>query len=271
MTDDPERVYIYGVVREGCPRTIDAPPVSGAGQVYTVSHGGLAAVVSDGGLPRYELTRKNVRTHQAVLDCVMAAADVLPARLGTTLPSAESVIEELLEERQAELMRLLDYVTGRIELGLKVSWRDLQAAFGEVVAEDPGLRALRDRLAARRGAASRTTLVELGDRAAQALAAKRSREADRIVAALTPFTVSARCNEPMSDLMILNGAFLMERRDREAFEDAVDALDRAGQERLACLVAGPLPPYNFVALHIVSKTESGARPLGEVAAGSLRR
>ena len=258
MTEDETRVYIYGVIRDDHPLVVSAPPVSGHGLVYPIVHRGLAAVVSDGSLPRYELTRTNIRSHQAVLDCVMQTADVLPARLGTTLPSAEEVVEDLLEERHDELVRLLDYVTGRIELNLKVSWSDVQCAFREVVAEDSGLRALRDRLAARRGRPGYDAQLELGDRAAQALAAKRTREADQLVTALAPVTVSARQNDPMSDLMILNAAFLVERQRMAAFEGVVDDLDHANQGRLSFLVAGPLPAYNFVALHIVSKSEAHA-------------
>src|SRR6266851_3928077 len=98
MTEDGARVYIYGVIHDGRPLAVSAPPVSGDGLVYPIVHRGLAAVVSDGSLPRYELTRTNIRSHQAVLDCVMQAAEVLPTRLGTTLASAGEVVEDLLEE-----------------------------------------------------------------------------------------------------------------------------------------------------------------------------
>jgi hypothetical protein len=267
MTEDGARIYIYGVIRDDHPLAVSAPPVSGDGLVYPIVHRGLAAVVSDGSLPRYELTRTNIRSHQAVLDCVMQTADVLPARLGTTLPTAEEVVEDLLEARHDELVRLLDYVTGRIELNLKVSWADLERAFREVVGEDTSLRALRDRLAARRGRAGYDAQLELGDRAARALAAKRTREADRLVTALAPVTVSARQNDPMSDLMILNAAFLVERQQMAAFEEAVGDLDHANQGRLSFLIAGPLPAYNFVALHIVSKSEAHAGSKPEAHAG----
>jgi Gas vesicle synthesis protein GvpL/GvpF len=254
MADD--RVYIYGVIRDGCTLALDAPPVSGDGRVYTVVHGGLAAVVSDGSLPRYELTRRNIRYHQAVLDCVLPVTDVLPARLGTTLPSVASVTEELLDERRAELERLLDFVSGRIELGLKVSWTDMQRVFREVVADDAHLRTMRDRVAGRRGPAAYQARVDLGDQAGQALAAKRTREADKLVTALVPHAVSVRRNDPMSDLMVLNAAFLVDRAGIAAFQEAVDALDVANQGRLGFLLAGPLPAFNFVALHITSKADA---------------
>jgi len=256
MSEDAVPRYIYAVTWDDPHPVIDAPPVGGSGVVYTITHRGLAAVVSDGDLPRYELTRTNVRGHQAVLDCVLRTADVLPARLGTTLPSTESVLEDLLEHRRDELIRLLTSVTGRVELGLKVSWLDLEHAFREVVAEDASLRLLRDRLAGS-GAGSYETRLQLGDRASQALAAKRTREADRLIAALAPYTAGSRMNTPMSDLMMLNAAFLVDRQQIGTFEEAVARLDAAHRGRLSFRVAGPLPPFNFVTLHINSTAGAG--------------
>ena len=64
MTEESARVYLYGVIRDGEPLVLDAPPINGDGPVRAIPHRGLAAVVSDDPLPRYELTRKNVRGHR---------------------------------------------------------------------------------------------------------------------------------------------------------------------------------------------------------------
>lgn len=250
MADEAAGVYLYGVVRDGDGAGFDVPPISGEGPVYTIPHRGLAAVVSDSALPqRYELTRKNVRGHQAVVDEVMRARDILPARLGTVLPSAQAVVEGLLDKRWAELGRLLERIAGRSELGLKVSWTDLKRVFGEIVAVDRDLRALRDRLAKHPGAVTYAARLELGERAAAALAARRKLEADELVAALELQAVSVHRNDTISELMVLNAAFLVDRGRTETFEAAVRELDRANGGRLDFLLAGPLPPYNFVGLN----------------------
>jgi Gas vesicle synthesis protein GvpL/GvpF len=248
MTDGAGGVYLYGVTRAGDALVLDAPPITGEGPVYTIAHRGLAAVVSDGLLQRYELTRKNVRGHQAVVDSVMRTTDILPTRLGTVLPSVSSVVEDVLEKRWAELRGLLERIGGRVELGLKVSWTDLQRVFREVVAADRDLRALRDRLARRRTGATYEARLDLGDRAAKALEAKRTDEAEELVAALEPRAVSVCRNDLISELMVLNAAFLVERRGTEAFEDTVRDLDHRNGGRLGFMLAGPLPPYNFVGL-----------------------
>ena len=249
MTEGSARVYLYGVIRDEKPLVLDVPPINGERPVHTIRHRGLAAVVSDDPLPRYELTRKNVRGHQAVIDDVMRTNDILPTRLGTVLPSARSVVEDVLEKRWAELRRLLERVGGRVELGLKVSWLDLQRVLCEVVAADRDLRTLRDRLARHPTRATYEARLELGGLAAQMLAAKREQEADEIVAALEHQAVDVCRNDPISELMVLNAAFLVERQWTGAFEAAVEKLDRGCGGRLGFMLAGPLPPYSFVGIN----------------------
>ena len=248
MSEGAAAVYLYGVVRDGDALVLDVPPISGAGPVYTLAHRGLAAVLSDDPLPRYEVTRTNVRGHQAVIDAVMRATDILPTRLGTVLPGAQWVVEDFLGQRWAELGRVLDRVSGRVELGLKVSWMDLQRVFREVVSHDRDLRALRDRLARRPAAVTYEARLELGERAAKMLEARRGQEADELVSVLEPQAAGVRRNDPISELMVLNAAFLVERGRTGAFEAAVQDLDRANSGRLGFVLAGPLPPYNFVSL-----------------------
>ncbi len=248
MTEEAARVYLYGVIRDGDAVVFDVPPINGEGPVRTIHHGGLAAVVSDDPLPRYELTRKNVRGHEAVVDTVMRTSDILPTRLGTVLPSARSVVEDVLEKRQAELGRLLGRIAGRAEFGLKVSWTDLQRALREVVAGNRELRALRDRLSRRPRAVTYEARLELGGRAAQLLSAKREHEADELVAALGKQAVNVCRSDPISELMVLNAAFLVERQSAGAFDASVQDLDRANEGRLGFVLAGPLPPYNFVGI-----------------------
>jgi Gas vesicle synthesis protein GvpL/GvpF len=242
-------VYLYGVIRDGGPLALaDLPPITGDGPVYMLCHHGLAAVLSGDPLPRYELTRANVRGHQAVIDGVMRTTEILPTRLGTVLPSPQWVVTNLLEQREAELRRLLDSVAGRVELGLKASWSDLTSVLGEIVAADRDLRALRDRLARRPAAATYEARLELGERAAKMLEVKREREADELAGMLGPHAADVRRSDPVSELMVLNAAFLVDRAALKSFEAAVRDLDRGQGGRLGFVLAGPLPPYNFVDL-----------------------
>ena len=248
MTEESSAVYLYGVIRDGNALALDVPPINGEGPIRVIPHRGLAAVVSDGPLPRYELTRKNVRGHQAVVNSVMRISDILPTRLGTVLPSPRSVVEDVLEKRWAELGRLLEHIAGRVELSVKVSWTDLPCALREVVADDRSLRSLRDKLARRPGAVTYEARIELGGRTARLLEDKRAQEADELVGALGQQAVGVSRSDPISESMVLNAAFLVERGQVDAFEATVRDLDQASGGRLSFLLAGPLPPYSFVGL-----------------------
>ena len=131
---------------------------------------------------------------------------------------------------------------------MKASWTDLQSVFAETVAADRDLRALRDRLTRHRAAATYEARLDLGERAAKALEAKRKQEADDIAGVLEPHAIDIRRNDPASELMVLNAAFLVDRPRIESFGAAVQELDRVHAGRLGFVLAGPLPPYNFVGL-----------------------
>ena len=119
----------------------------------------------------------------------------------------------------------------------------------QTVAADRDLRALRDRLTRHRAAATYKARLDLGERAAKALEAKRKQEAADLADVLEPGTaIDIRRNDPASELMVLNAAFLVDRPRIEAFGAAVQDLDRVHAGRLSFVLAGPLPPYNFVGL-----------------------
>ncbi len=56
-------------------------------------------------------------------------------------------------------------------------------------------------------------------------------------------------NEDFSDRLLLNRAYLVDREDREAFDDAVAAFD-ASYDGLTVQYSGPWAPFNFVDINI---------------------
>src|SRR5262245_11719762 len=142
--------YLYGIAPAEPfrgRRPLEAPAVGGRDSgVRTIEHQGLVAVVSDAPMTRVEITRENVMGHQHVLEEVLRRADVLPASFGTVASSDEEVRERLLRRESAELRDQLEYIRGRVEVGLKVLW-DRERLFAEIAAENDDLRALRDSIA----------------------------------------------------------------------------------------------------------------------------
>jgi hypothetical protein len=88
--------------------------------------------------------------------------------------------------------------------------------------------------------------VELGRLLNEAIERKRQAEADRIVARLREKAVDIDVHNLLSESMVLNAGFLVDRAAVDAFDEAVNELAAEAGERLTFKYVGPLPPYSFV-------------------------
>jgi hypothetical protein len=218
-------------------------------EVRLIESGELAAVVSDSPVVRYDVTRANLQAHQRVLEEAMRRSDVLPVAFGTVAASDRDVLELLLDREREALRENLDYVRGRVELGLKVLW-DRDRLFAEVVAENPEIRGLRDHLAGREPDAAYFERIRLGELTEAAIEQKRDQESEAILEALLPVAVDARMNQILTETMVLNAALLVEKDRVTELDDRVQRLGAAEADRLRFQYVGPLPPYNFVNLSV---------------------
>lgn len=173
---------------------------------------------------------------------------LLPVRFGTVAggPSAAEDIQRLLHKREREFKDLLGEMEGKVELGLKALWRDQQAAFAELVAENPAIRKRRDSLRDKPPEVVRFEGVPLGEMVKTALEQKRSREAASILAPLRPVAQRTQENPVVADRMILNAAFLVPKGREAGFDRGVSALEEKLGHRVSFKYVGPVPPYNFV-------------------------
>jgi hypothetical protein len=227
-----------------------SPGIGGPGHVVrAVEYADLAAVVSDAPDVRYEISRENLATHQRVLEEALTRSEVLPVSFGTVAGSDREVKEKLLEREFDELHHQLEYVRGRLELGLRVFW-NRERLFSEIVAEDDEIRALRDSTAEAAPAATYYDRIRLGQLTEAAVNLKRDQEAESLLEALQPLSVETRLNNNITDMMILNAAFLVDRDQIAAFDATVQAIGQAQVERLIFRYMGPLPPYNFVNINV---------------------
>ncbi|MBM4372509.1 MAG: GvpL/GvpF family gas vesicle protein, partial [Deltaproteobacteria bacterium] len=155
-------------------------------------------------------------------------------------------IRRLLEKRRREFEGLLSEMEGKVELGLKALWRDTQAPFDEIAAQEEGIRKLRDSLAGKPPEATHYERIRLGEMVKEALERKRRTEAAVLLAPLSRIACRAVENPVMVERMVVNAAFLVEAEREKEFDRAVEALDREHGERVAFRYVGPVPPYDFV-------------------------
>lgn len=244
--DLKEGQYLYAIIVCSEPREFKTRGVGERGDaVHTINYRRLAAVVSDSPGREYDNSRRNMMAHTVVLEEVMTEFDLLPVRFGTVAAGTHAIENRLLAPRYEEFTTLLEEMHGRIEVGLKAFWHE-GAAFEEVVKENEKIRKLRTALQGRSLEETYYERIQLGEAVEKAMNQIRARDEETILSRLNPFARKTRTNKIISDRMVLNAAFLVNRENGPAMDEAVKRLDGEFNQRLMFKYVGPVPPYNFV-------------------------
>jgi hypothetical protein len=216
--------------------------------VYTVHHGGMAAVVSVAARPRYEPTRENLLAHERVNEAVLRDHTVIPMSFGTILAS-DADVANMLRGVASPLTEALGAVRGRVELGLSVVW-DRDKVLSELEADHEPIRSLKEEIANEGRLSTYFSRVELGRLVERALGARARELMWGVYESLRPLSVASRAGKLVGDNMILNVAFLVERTREDEFNQAVGGLTGRYAGMLGFRYTGPWPPYSFVKLRL---------------------
>jgi hypothetical protein len=187
--------------------------------------------------------------HQRVVEKAMGRSDVLPVAFGTVARNDREVCEKLLRREHDALQDHLADVQGRVELGLKVLW-NRDRLFEEIVEERDDIRALRDRVANRPPDSAYFERIQLGELTNAAISDKRERDAEILLDGLGPLAVDVQENRLLTDMMVLNASFLVDRAQVPAFDSRLQRLGEVHADRLVFQYVGPLPPYSFVNINV---------------------
>ena len=236
--------YVYGVVRAGQATKIDATGVGGRAPVRTITDEALSAIVSDVAEGFVEAGRDDLERHMLVLEQAAMSATVVPLRFGTVMPDDEAVKTQLLGSRRPEIEELLASLDGRVELSLSGTYEE--RIFGEVIAEQPEIAALRERVRSRDEAATYYDRIRLGELVANAMAAKRERDTEQVLARLRPLADDVRLGDVSHERSVLSASFLVHRDRLPEFDRVAEEVAAANRARIRFRYAGPLPPYDFV-------------------------
>jgi hypothetical protein len=249
MTARKTSLYLYGLLEDDTRvETLALGDGIGGAGVRLLPAGPLIGLVSDVQPGPVAQTRRNMIAHTAVLEKAIAKIDILPVRFGTVAPSAKVLATCILSNASGFRGALRD-INGRVELGLKASWRDA-VVFSEIVAADAELCRLRDRLRTRPSSETYYERVELGRRVEAALAQRRTVETAAIVAALAPLAEREAELRTLDEDMVLNRAFLVRRENEAAFDERIQEVAERCGDRMNFRYVGPVPPYNFVRLQV---------------------
>ena len=239
-----EGKYVYCIIRLDKPKDFGSVGIGGGQRVYTVHYRDLAAIVSDTPLVIYDPTREHVLAHEFVNETVMREFTVIPMSFGTVFRSEEDVTELLRSTYQA-FSEVLEKMKDKIEFGLKVLW-DRDKVVTALEHENEEIRRLKDEISRHTSTSTYFARMQLGRLVESSLEETSQRYVGDIHDVLKTVAVASRSNKPIGDRMIMNAAFLVERKQEAAFDDRVKEISRKYEDILTFKYSGPWPPYNFV-------------------------
>lgn len=256
--EDKECRYIYSVIDSGEERELGPLGIGGRGDVvHAITFDDIAAVVSHSPVKDYPVSRVNMLTHQKVLELLMDSYTVLPVKFGTVAEGnaerevSERIRLEVLERRYKELRGLLDKMEGKIELGLKCLWTNMETIYAELVQQHSDIRLLKTKIARGHPVKTRDQRVTLGERVKKALDAKRAKEQTDILRQLKPLCVDLEKASTFGDNMVTNTAFLVREEKVAEFDAVVNQVGSGLDGRMKLKYVGPVPTISFVELTIV--------------------
>jgi hypothetical protein len=243
--------YLYGIVPGAQTEPPQLPAVGDAdAEIRLIASGTCAAVASDAPGAFVEATAVDLQRHSDVLQELLSRASALvPLRFGTVYPDDAAVRRDLLDGRREELEALLDSVENRVEARLKVFYAE-EVVLAEIVANEPQIAELRRRTQSLPPEATYYDRIRLGELVASALAARRRRDADELLARLAPIAVDHVVEDEPHEWAVFTASFLLERSTLEDFDSAVSTIAEAADRRLQLRCLAPLPPYSFVSVSL---------------------
>lgn len=251
--------YLYGVVAGGRldGHAFETRSIDARHPARLIAVGDLAAIVSDISIDEFDEEAlperlndldwldEKARAHESVLECALRRTAVVPFRFCTIYRSEED-LRAFVSERRDELCRVLDYVEGRVEVGVKgyvrraVLERSLEGGVArEDGREDTGRAYLRRRQEDRR-------LAEEFTRRLSECAAAASARLERLAVAAASLPVRRPGEDAEAEAVVLNGAYLVPAEDDSLAREAGALTAEYAPLGIRFEVTGPWPPYNFV-------------------------
>jgi Gas vesicle synthesis protein GvpL/GvpF len=244
LVDTDRGLFLYGVVPVDGTLPSDLTGLDDA-PVVRVEHGPVAMVAGWIDLDRPPGRRRDLLAYQGVLDALSATGPVAPVQFGSVVPDEESLVAEVLAPQAEQLARALDDLRGRRQYHVRASYVE-DVVLAEVVAQDPEVRALRERTRGLPDEAAYGDRVRLGELVARALAERSAVDADDVLEVVLPFAAAHRVRAEPDARQVLDVALLVDDDRAEALVARLEELAEAVHERLRLRLVGPVAPYDFV-------------------------
>lgn len=199
--------------------------------------------------------RRHLLAHARVLEDLMQVGTLLPMRFGMF---ADAVLDvaELVEHGAKAIDASFDRLTGRVEIGLRLSY-PRQAALDATLTADPSLTREHARLS-RLCTPQHFAVAEFGKRLAEALDDRRGAAQKRLLRSLRPHWQEYMLKTPGSDVEVLSVECLVDEGHVDDLvalvqQEARALSDFAGGAEPTVQVVGPSPAFHFVNISLGSQ------------------
>jgi hypothetical protein len=242
-------IYIYGIIKTSGPQEFGNIGMGDeATSVQTIEFKDLAAVISRSPFALYdslakEKIVKDLVTHQFVLERVMERFTVIPVKFGTMTETADEAINFLIKGYSL-LSNELCKGEGKIELDVVASW-ELSKILPTIYRYNDQIHIKQSEIARQGSKASLEEKVALGKLIEQALITTKADYQQMILQTFNTLTIDTCLHDMADEQMIFNGAFLLEKKDEETFNQLINNLDLKLENTVNFRVVGPLPSYSF--------------------------
>ncbi len=238
--------YLYGIFPTPGPQGLN---LQGLDQqlVHIQLLDDFAFLFSEAQQERYLASRRNLLEHERVLEKAMQAGYrvLLPLQFGVIVQDWQLVQQDLVMPQRDNLQRLLTNLEGKREVGVKLFW-DSDAELALLMAENQTLRAERDRLEGK--SLRMDEVIAIGQAIEAAMQARQQAIIDCFRAQLNPLASRVVENDPLTNSMVYNAAYLIPWDSEPDFGEQVDHLDRQFESRLKIRYNNFTAPYNFAQL-----------------------
>ncbi len=239
--------YLYAIVPGSDAKSYGSLGING-GRVYTIADGDVAAVVSDVINQKIRPERRHFAAHQGVLKKLMEDTDLLPMSFGI-ISAGPKAVRGLLERNRDTISTELKRVSGKVEMGLKVSW-DVPNIFEYMVSTHTELLEARDRLLSSQRKSTQDEKIAIGQLFEDLLNADRERHTGVVEEVIGPKCFEVKRNKCRDERNVMTLACLVGRSFLSDFESVVLEAASLFDDNFAFDYNGPWAPHNFVQVEV---------------------
>jgi hypothetical protein len=242
-----EGKYIYCIIGERDRKTFGSLGIGERDdELYTVCFNDIAAVVSNSPIKKYPVSRENLIPHERAIEEVMNTHTVLPVRF-CTIAEDEEKVNKILKKEHDRFADLLKDMEGKKELGLKAIFKE-GVIYKDILEKYKNIKALKEKIATLPSAKTYSQRMEIGEMVEAALEKEKEIYREGILKTLSPLALEVKANNTYGERMIVNAAFLVEKRKEVEFDQKVQELDAKYGDKMKFKYVGTLPPFNFINL-----------------------